>query len=101
MGRYLGTLSRHWGHWADIGQILGRHWADKNLTECTEKEKAHTKTAPEFVVKNSLPWALCNRRVGHWTIRPQKHDFKQSICIYQQKKDKEIPAGSRWPSLAA
>ena len=27
-----GTLSGNWGHWADIGQTLGRHWADIGQT---------------------------------------------------------------------
>ena len=41
---------------------------DKNLTECMkEKKKAHTKTAPEFAVKN-LYWSLdarnSNGRLG-------------------------------------
>jgi hypothetical protein len=27
---------------------------DKNLTECTEKKKAHTKTARVFAVKNKI-----------------------------------------------
>ena len=28
IGQKLGTLGRYMGHWADIGQTLGRHWAD-------------------------------------------------------------------------
>jgi hypothetical protein len=33
-------------------RLFGFLIQDKNLTECTEKEKAHTKTAPDFAVKN-------------------------------------------------
>ena len=37
---------------------------DENLTECTAKEKeenkAHTKTAPEFAVKNILGFGFTN-----------------------------------------